>query len=201
MNDPVAMVLALPADRRQIVALAGPPGSGKSTLAENLRAAARSAGRSAAVVPMDGFHLDNGLLERRGLLSRKGAPETFDLDGFAALVSRLVQGGTVIHPVFDRDRDIAIAGAAEVVAECDLVIVEGNYLLLDAPGWRTLSAHWDLSIHLAPPRAVLRERLVARWTGQGLDRVAAEARCDGNDMRNADLVCRKALPADLYLDV
>ena len=179
---------------RRIVAIVGAPGSGKSTLAARL-----VAGLSDAVlVPMDGFHLDNRLLEADGLRGCKGAPQTFDAAGFVALVQRLKAGGEVIHPVFDRARDLAIAGAGRVAADTRLVVVEGNYLLLDRAPWRKLAGFWDLSVMLDVPMAELRRRLTARW--QGLGRSPAEVMAHlENDLGNAELVQRESLPADLLV--
>lgn len=107
---------------RKLIALAGPPAAGKSTIAALLCDRLLATGRSAAVVPMDGFHLDNALLESRGLLQRKGAAETFDADGFCHLVGRIARGDAdIVYPVFDRHRDIAIAGAAHVKADVEFV--------------------------------------------------------------------------------
>lgn len=192
-----AVLPRLPQGRRALVAIAGAPGSGKSTLAEALAQALELEGRRVQVVPMDGFHLDNRLLEVKGLLHKKGAPETFDLPGFAALLTRLRAGGAVVCPLFDRSRDVAMAGALEVSEACDAVILEGNYLLFDQPGWRDLAPVWDLSIRLQVPQPELRQRLVQRWIDHGLSQNKAEARADGNDMLNARLVADHALPADL----
>lgn len=183
--------------RRRLVALAGAPASGKSTLATRLAAAVSAAGSTAMVVPMDGFHLHNQTLLERGLLDRKGAPETFDIEGFASLLARLRINEEVFFPIFDRSRDIAIAGGGVVNAACDTVIVEGNYLLFDTPDWRPLSALWDFSIQLDVPFDVLKERLVARWLDHGLTQQDAEARATQNDLRNAMLVGRAALPASI----
>ena len=57
--------------KRALIAIAGAPGSGKSTFAERLSG---YLGKKASVIPMDGFHLDNSVLEAKGLLSVKGAP-------------------------------------------------------------------------------------------------------------------------------
>lgn len=193
-------VLAAPrAGRRRLVALAGPPASGKSTVAELLVARLNAAGCPAAVVPMDGFHLDNRILERRDLLARKGCPESFDHGGLLRLVRALSDSPQVFYPIFDRARDIAIAGAGEVAADCDTLVVEGNYLLYDAPGWRDLQPCWDVSIRLDVPEAVLHRRLVDRWLAHGLSPDAARARAEGNDLRNATLVAAAALPADVTL--
>lgn len=195
----VARALALPEGARHLIALAGPPASGKSTQAEGLAADLCAAGRRAVVVPMDGFHLDNRLLEARGLQARKGAPETFDLRGFARLMQDLQQGGDVIYPVFDRGRDLAIAGAGQLDAACDLVVVEGNYLLFDAPGWRDLAQHWALSVYLEVAEAVLRARLIGRWTDHGLSHADAVARAEANDLPNAARLMAHRLPADMVI--
>lgn len=176
-------IAALPAPSlRHLVAIAGPPGSGKSTLAAAL---AQALGPSAAAVPMDGFHLDNALLDSRGLRHRKGAPETFDADGFVLAMRRLASEPDVILPVFDRDRDIAIAGRIEVAARHRVVLVEGNYLFLDQPPWRDLGGLWSLCVFLNPGLPELRRRLVRRWRDHGLAQAEAEARAEDNDLANA----------------
>ena len=177
---------------RVLVAIAGPPGSGKSTLA----AALADALPGAALVPMDGFHLDNRLLDARGLRARKGSPDSFDADGFAALMARLRAPGEVIYPVFDRDRDLAIAGAGVVTARTRIVLVEGNYLLLDRAPWDGL--RWDLSVSLSVPMAELERRLTARWRGLGRDRAAIAAHL-ANDLANARLVLDASRAADVTL--
>ena len=89
---------------RFILALTGPPGVGKSTLSDALVQEFERRGQSAAIVPMDGFHLDNSVLQERGLMARKGAPFTFDADGYAALLRRLrdERDQDIAVPVFDR---------------------------------------------------------------------------------------------------
>ncbi len=188
-----------PAPHRRVIAVAGPPASGKSTFADTLVRAMNATNGHAAVVPMDGFHLDNRLLDEDGQRARKGAPETFDAAGLMRLVNALQSGDDVIYPIFDRARDIAIAGAGRIAAQCETVVIEGNYLLHDAPVWRDLCQHWSLSIALTPPRALLRARLVARWLEHGFSPEDAGARADQNDMKNADLVLEHMLPADLTL--
>lgn len=192
-----AVITAPKQGNRRLVALAGPPASGKSTLAEILAQDLIAKGLSASVVPMDGFHLHNPLLVERGLLSRKGAPETFDLGGFCSLVPRLAREAEVHFPLFDRSRDIAIASAGRIDADCDVVILEGNYLLFDAPGWRDLSTYWDVSIWLDVPEDILRDRLIERWLFHGLSIADAEKRASENDLKNALLVQENRLPADL----
>ena len=193
-------IIALrPRGIRTLVALAGAPASGKSTLAEQLSDALNAQGQGAALVPMDGFHLDNAILQARELLARKGAPETFDAAGFIQLVRRLGTEPEVFVPLFDRRHDIAIAGAARVGPEHRLVILEGNYLLFDEQPWSQLVTHWDLSICLDVPLPELEARLIQRWRDQGLGETAARKRALGNDIPNALRIIEHALPADLRL--
>ena len=185
--------------RRRLVALAGPPASGKSTLAETLVSDLRARGCPAALVPMDGFHLENPELAEMGLLHRKGAPETFDLAAFADLVVRLSEDDVVSVPLFDRTRDCTVPGAALIGADDRIVVIEGNYLLLDEPGWRDLAPHWDVSVWLDVPEPALKRRLMQRWLDHGLAPEAAEARAEGNDMANARRIAAHRLAADIVV--
>lgn len=187
---------ALPGGRR-LVAVAGPPGAGKSTFAADLRTALEKAGQSAAVVPMDGFHLDNTLLRAKGLLPRKGAPETFDGAGFVHLVSRVAAGERVVYPVFDRDRDIAIAGAGEVPPETSYVLFEGNYLLCDVAPWDRLRPLFSFRLLIDPGWEAISRRLLSRWTDHGLSEADALRRRDENDMPNARFVLEHSAAPDL----
>lgn len=200
-DDLLAAGLAVRSSQpRCLIALAGAPASGKSTLAPRLSQAMTARGRSTQVVPMDGFHLDDSLLGPRGLLPRKGAPDTFDFRGFQRFLTDLATGGDIVHPMFDRSREIAIAQGALVPASCDTVIVEGNYLLLDAPGWRDLRALWDLAIFLPVPTEVLEQRLIARWRGFGLTQTAASEKARGNDIPNGVTVTSALLPPDIFYE-
>lgn len=116
--------------KRFLVAIAGPPGAGKSTMADNLAEALKAKGESAEVLPMDGFHMDNAILIERGLLARKGIPETFDVRGFLDIIRAVrLADQEVLVPVFDRSRELAIASARPVSPDHRFIIVEGNYLL------------------------------------------------------------------------
>lgn len=188
----IGRIGALSGDR-VLVALAGAPGSGKSTLAGELVARLEHA----VLVPMDGFHLDDRVLERRGLRSRKGAVETFDAEGFAALIARLaLPGAEVIFPVFDRQRELAVAGAGVVAATDRVVVIEGNYLLLGRAPWNRL--RYDLTVAIDVPEAELRRRLEARWRGLDKDHEAVSAHLL-NDLSNAALVVADSRAADLVL--
>lgn len=200
VSDLADKVLAVkPAGRRRLIALAGAPASGKSTLAEALVAELNRRGEHAIVVPMDGFHLDNRILTERGLLSRKGAPETFDSAGFVATMRRLGTEAEVILPTFDRSRDLSVAGAIAVTADHSIAVVEGNYLCCDLDPWRDLLQVWDMSIALDVPEDELERRLIQRWLDHGLEPTAAEARARSNDLANARLVTRLRQSPDILL--
>lgn len=181
---------------RFITAVAGPPGAGKSTLAAAL---VGELGRGARVVPMDGFHYDDAVLDVRGLRARKGAPATFDVQGFLHLVRRLRAGEEAAIPVFDRSLELARAGADIVLADDRFLIVEGNYLLLDEDPWRALGPLFDLTVFLDVPEAELDRRLVARWRHHGRDAAAARAWIDGNDMPNVRHVLKGSRRADVTI--
>lgn len=200
--DALARLLAAAArDRsRFIVAVAGPPGSGKSTLADRLVDALRMSGERAVVLPMDGFHMDNGLLEEAGLLARKGAPETFDVRGLRDVLSAVrAAEEDILVPVFDRSREIAIASARRIAPSDRIVIVEGNYLLLDREPWSALRSLFDKTILLRVPIAELERRLIERWQGYGLDPDGIAAKVDGNDLPNARTVLKDSAAADLEI--
>ena len=186
---------------RRLVAVAGPPGSGKSTLVAELEARlSRGAPGRAATVPMDGFHYDDAVLDALGLRPRKGAPETFDAAGLGATLGRLRARDEpwVAVPVFDRALEIARAAARLVPREVEVVLVEGNYLLLDAPPWDALPS-FDLAVRIAVPEAELARRLRARWKGFGLAEAEIARRVEGNDLPNGRLVEARSRPADVVL--
>lgn len=184
---------------RLLLALAGAPGSGKTTLATELCRRLTSQKVHAVVVPMDGFHLDNSVLEARDLKHRKGAPETFDADGFFHLINRLRNNIEVVAPVFDRTRDLSVAGATIVPSDCEVVIVEGNYLMFDEAPWINLAPLWHLSVWIDTPMPKLRARLIQRWLSLNHSRAAATRRAESNDIPNAERIIIKALPCDIIL--
>ena len=188
------------AAKRFLVAIAGPPGSGKSTLAEEIAGELAARGESAAVVPMDGFHMDNAVLEEKRLLERKGAPQTFDIRGLLDILKALHQGDEeVLVPLFDRARELSIAAARAVPVHTRFILIEGNYLLLDEPGWMDLAEAIDLSVMLAPPENVLEERLLRRWLDLSLAPDTAREKVVQNDLPNGRLVRTRSRKADVTL--
>ncbi len=179
---------------RVLLGITGAPGAGKSTLAERLAAAVPGA----VVVPMDGFHLADAELTRRGLIGRKGAPETFDAWGYAALLRRLrlAPDHEVLAPSFDRELEQPLAGAIAVPPQTRLVITEGNYLLLDRPEWQSARGELDEVWHLRIDDEVRRTRLVARHIEFGKSPAGAAAWVDRVDEPNARLVEAAADRAD-----
>jgi len=153
------------------------------------------------VLPMDGFHLHDDVLDGLGRLDRKGAPDTFDVDGYVALLGRLRRetDRPVYAPAFDRDHEVSLAGAIPVLPEHRLVITEGNYLLLDSPGWcdvRALLAEcWFLEVE----DGIRLERLVARHVQHGRTRDAATEWVQRSDEANALLVAVTRDQADLVV--
>ncbi|WP_417741820.1 nucleoside/nucleotide kinase family protein [Salipiger sp.] len=187
-------------EARVFVAIAGAPASGKSTLAETLRDRIGHAhpGR-VEILPMDGFHYDDAVLRARGTLARKGAPHTFDVDGLAATLDRLAAcDRPVAVPVFDRSLEISRAAARIIEPGVRLILIEGNYLLLDDPDWARLRPRFDLTVFVDVPPEVLETRLAARWSA--LDPEQAQVKIAENDLPNARLVAGQSVAADLVLE-
>lgn len=183
-------------NERILVGIAGAPGAGKSTLSQALSTKLNKSEHVAAVIPMDGYHLDDSLLDDLGLLKRKGAPETFDFAGFKHLLLRIKNEDEVVYPVFDREREISIAGAGILKKNIRIVIVEGNYLLFDETPWSCLSKLWDYSVFLDVELTVLEQRLIDRWIDLGFSQAEAKQKALGNDIPNAKRVMASGCPAN-----
>ncbi len=200
--EELARVLVAAAEGRSrfLVAIAGPPGSGKSTLAEQVVGRLKTRGERAVVLPMDGFHMDNGLLEAAGLLARKGAPETFDVRGLKDSLTAVKAGeADVLVPVFDRARELAIAAARRVSCEDRIVVAEGNYLLLQQGAWSGLLSLFDFTVLIRVPMGELERRLTQRWQGFDYESSAVKAKLEGNDLPNARVVLSQSAAPDLEI--
>jgi pantothenate kinase len=183
---------------RVLLGIAGAPGAGKTTLAERLVAEVAADGRfRAAHVPMDGFHLADAALDRLGRRDRKGAIDTFDGWGYRELLRRLRSrpDEPVYAPGFERELEQPIAGSIAVGPEVDLVVSEGNYLLVDAAPWVEAAAALDAVWFADAPAALIRRRLVARHVAFGKRPAEAEAWVDAVDLPNAALIAPTAARA------
>ena len=185
--------------RRFILGIVGQPGSGKSTFAQALMAAFPG---TAMVLPMDGFHLANCELARLGRANRKGAEDTFDSSGYVALLKRLrdqVADEIVYAPEFRREIDEPIASAIAIYPETQLVITEGNYLLLERGHWRNVHSMLDESWYLEIDTDLRQQRLIARHMQFGRDLSTAQAWVHQTDEPNARLIAFTQDRADLVI--
>lgn len=187
-------------ETRRIIAVAGAPGSGKSSFAAEL--SQHLDGKiNTQVLPMDGFHFDDTVLIARGLMSRKGAPHTFDVGGYFSMLDRLSRddGSEVAVPIFDRSVEIARAGARIIGPGTRLILTEGNYLLLNDPDWLPVRQFFSETIFLEVPERVLKQRLYARWSDLGFEKKKILEKLEGNDLPNARLVIRESSTASIII--
>lgn len=188
---------------RVILGLCGAPGAGKSTLAgllvDELNASAPGA---AVAVPMDGFHLAASVIAGDERATRRGAPDTFDPDGYAALLGRLRRNEdeVVYAPQYRREIEDPVAGAIAVPRACPIVVTEGNYLLHPDPAWLRVREALDEVWFLEAPSETLRlERLIERHERFGKSPEHARRHVFGSDERNAALIAGHRESADLVL--
>ena len=198
------------AGRRILVMMAAPPGAGKSTLLSFLdRLAEETEGVSRIhTIGMDGFHRRQEYLLSHDTLRDgkpvrmvdvKGAPETFDLEALTERVKRVSSGETVGWPVYDRLLHNPVEDAVSVDGE--IVILEGNYLLLDLDGWRELKGFADYTVSVRAEETLLRERLISRRIKTGVAEDEAARFVDYSDMPNVRLCLSRSVSADLQLEI
>ena len=189
-------------ETRLIVCIFGSPGSGKSTFSEILnRELNKIDGLMSKVVPMDGFHFDNKILADRNMLRFKGSPETFDTNGFISLLAKLRQQPEIDHviPIFDRELDLSRASARLIEKSTNILLIEGNYLMLNQAPWNRLQMFFDLTIKIESDRRILKDRLLKRWLDLGISRNQASEKIKQNDLPNSVIVENLSMPADLYV--
>lgn len=196
--------------RRLLVMLAAPPGAGKSTLLSFLEALSRERAdlQPIQTIGMDGFHrrqeyLQSHFVSRDGrrvsMVEIKGAPITFDLERLTASVREVASGAVCGWPVYDRLLHNPVEDAIRI--DGDIVLLEGNYLLLDEDGWRGLSACADYTVSVRADEAMLRRRLIDRRVMTGVEREAATRFVDFSDMPNVRLCLERTMPADVRLSI
>jgi pantothenate kinase len=198
-----ARLRARAASGRVLIGICGAPGAGKSTLAAELAERLNDgAPGTAVVVPMDGFHLAASVIAGDARANRRGAPDTFDPDGFAALLERLRENSeeVVYAPEYRREIEDPVAGAIPVPRACPIVITEGNYLLHPDLVWRRVRRCLDEVWFLEAPDENLRvDRLIERHEHFGKTPDAAAAHVFATDERNAELVAGHRDGADVVL--
>lgn len=194
-----AQAMIVPGERRML-GIVGAPGAGKSTFCAAL---AGALGDQAALVGMDGFHLVNAELLRLGRRGRKGAPDTFDAGGYAALLERLraEKDQTVYAPTFDRQLEESIGSAVPVAAGTPLILTEGNYLLLEDGEWARVRPALDAAWFLELPDGLRMRRLISRHVAFGKAQAEAESWVAAVDGPNADLIHATRARADLIIQL
>jgi pantothenate kinase len=182
---------------RFMVGIAGPPGAGKSTISEALHKALPSS----VVVPMDGFHFDDLILNARGHRPRKGAPHTFDVAGFETLLKRIKgREPDIAIPVFDRTLELSRNAADIVSNDAKFILVEGNYLLLKQKPWDRLKPLFDFTVFIDVPKVELERRLMSRILAHGHDEAYAKNWIASNDMLNIETVLAESAKADVTIN-
>ena len=194
--------LATAVSGRRLIAIVGAPGGGKSTVAEGLIAQVNAVHPGgAAILPMDGYHFDDAVLDARGLRARKGAPETFDVGGLRHMLSRLKLNDEdeIAVPVFDRAIEISRSAARLIPKAVRVVVVEGNYLLLGLPPWSHLHVAFDATVMINVSEEVLRRRLTERWESYGLSPAEVKAKVEKNDLVNGRFVMANSATSNFVL--
>ena len=189
--------------RRSILGITGAPAAGKSTYAEQLTERLTADGHRVALVPMDGYHLAQSVLDELGLAAVKGAPHTFDGYGFLAMLKRLKEAPDeqIWVPRFDRELEDSIAASIGIAPEVTLIVTEGNYLLFDEMPWAAVRTLLDQCWYVEVPEQLRHERLEARHRRYGRSPKEARERTYGSDERNAQLIAATAHSADAVVQL
>jgi len=193
---------------RILMMLAAPPGAGKSTLASFLEHLSTEVLKDKKVVAigMDGFHKRQEYLVSHtttidgvtiSLKEIKGAPVTFDLDGLTRKIKDVKSGALCRWPMYDRLLHNPVEDA--ITVNGDIIILEGNYLLLNKPGWRELSSYADFTAFIKRDPDMLRKRLIERKIASGTSRDDAVKFVDFSDMKNVMLCLEYSMTPDVML--
>ena len=185
---------------RYFIALSGPPASGKSTISENLVKDLSAKGYNSSILQMDGFHYDDLILKERKLLSKKGAPETFDVMGLINFVSRLHKEDEVVIPIFDRSLELSRSSAVIISKNARVIIVEGNYVLLNSYPWSELHKFFNTTVMINCEKKNLEKRLIERWENFNLPKKEIDEKVYKNDLPNGVNVLKNSIGAEYILE-
>ena len=185
---------------RYFIALSGPPASGKSTISEKLANDLCAKDYNSSVLQMDGFHYDDLILKEKKLLLKKGAPETFDVMGLINFVSRLQKEGEVIIPIFDRSLELSRSSAVIISKNTKVIIVEGNYILLNSYPWSELNKFFNTTIMINCEKKILEKRLIERWENFNLPKEEIDEKVYKNDLPNGVNVLKNSIKVDYILE-
>ena len=185
---------------RYFIALSGPPASGKSTISENLAKDLSAKGYNSSILQMDGFHYDDLILKEKKLLSKKGAPETFDVMGLINFVSRLHKEDEVVIPIFDRSLELSRSSAVIISKNTKVIIVEGNYVLLNSYPWSELHKFFNTTVMINCEKKILEKRLIERWENFNLPKKEIDEKVYKNDLPNGVNVLKNSIGAEYILE-
>ena len=185
---------------RYFIALSGPPASGKSTISENLVKDLSAKGYNSSILQMDGFHYDDLILKERKLLSKKGAPETFDVMGLINFVSGLHKEDEVVIPIFDRSLELSRSSAVIISKNTKVIIVEGNYVLLNSYPWSELHKFFNTTVMINCEKKILEKRLIERWENFNLPKKEIDEKVYKNDLPNGVNVLKNSIAAEYILE-
>ena len=186
--------------KRYFIALSGPPASGKSTISEKFIKDLNAKGIQSSILQMDGFHYDDLILKEKKLLSKKGAPETFDVMGLINFVSRLHKEDEVVIPIFDRSLELSRSSAVIISKNTKVIIVEGNYVLLNSYPWSELHKFFNTTVMINCEKKILEKRLIKRWENFNLPKKEIDEKVYKNDLPNGVNVLKNSIGAEYILE-
>ena len=187
-------------EKRYLIALSGPPASGKSTISEKFISDLNIKGYQSSILQMDGFHYDDQILRDKNLLLKKGAPETFDVKGLLNFIYRLQKEDEVAIPIFDRSLELSRSSAVIISKNTKVILVEGNYVLLNSHPWKELHKFFNSTIMINCDEKVIEERLIERWKNFNLTNEEIENKVYKNDLPNGVNVLKNSISADYILE-
>lgn len=184
---------------RVVIGITGKPGAGKSTVTSKLKETIP--GERTVILSQDGYHLSNLQLESLGRSNFKGAPDTFDSEGFAKILFRVKSElkNNIYFPVFHREIEESISAEGLITEKTNVVLVEGNYLLFETHGWGEVAKHLDEIWYLQVDDDLRLSRLVARHIEFGKNPQVAVAWAHGSDEANARLIEKARDKANAFL--